>query len=181
MCSSRPVSPRFRGPDFGQFRRRMSLKRDPATIRFVVDDHAGKLARWLRLLGYDTLHFRQIDDRELAEVARSEQRIVLTRDTTFGRRFPDTEVFRLEDEDPFRQLAAVIRRFDLDCDSHTFTRCMLCNAPLEEIDKEQYRDHIPPIAYERCDRFARCTGCAKLYWNGTHYIRMREKLDEIRP
>jgi hypothetical protein len=149
-------------------------------LRFIADDHAGKLARWLRLLGYDTLHFPQIADRNLAELASREGRVVLTRDTTLARRFPAIEVFRLEDEDPFRQLATVIRHFNLDCETHTFTRCMMCNAPLEAVDKEACRDEVPPKAFAGCRRFARCTGCRKLYWDGTHYMRMKERLEELK-
>jgi len=145
-------------------------------FRFVADDHAGKLARWLRLLGYDTLHFPEIADAELADRAAREGRIVLTRDTTLAHRFPAIEVFRLEDEDPFRQLAAVVRRFELDWDAHAFTRCMMCNAPLEEVEKESCREEVPPEAFARCNQFARCTGCGKLYWDGTHYLRMRERI-----
>jgi len=148
-------------------------------IRFLADDHAGKLARWLRLVGYDTLHFRAIDDRRLADLALREGRVVLTRDTTLARRFPAIEVFRLDDEDPFHQLAAVTHHFDLDCESHTFTRCMVCNALLEQIDKERYREAIPPKAFAWCRRFARCAGCGKLYWDGTHYIRMKKRLANL--
>jgi hypothetical protein len=148
-------------------------------FRFLADDHAGKLARWLRLLGYDTLHFPAIEDRELAEIAARDGRIVLTRDTTLARRFPAVKVFRLDDEDPFRQLAAVIRRFGLDRETRAFTRCMMCNAPLEAVDKESCRDEVPPQAFERGRQFARCTGCRKLYWDGTHYLRMKERLGRL--
>jgi len=147
--------------------------------RFIVDEHAAKLARWLRLIGYDTLYVNPIGDADLAGLARRDERVVLTRDTTFARRHGDLRVLRLADDDPFRQLAAVVRAFDLDPKAHCFTRCMLCNAVLEEIRKEDYRAEIPPEAYERCGRFARCTGCRKLYWDGTHYLRMRERLAQI--
>jgi len=149
-------------------------------VRFIADDHAAKLARWLRLLGYDTLHFPEIADRDLADLASSEGRIVLTRDTTLSQRFPAVEVFRLEDEDPFRQLAAVIRHFNLDCEAHAFTRCMMCNTPLDAVDKETCRDEVPPKAFARCGQFARCQGCRKLYWDGTHYLRMKERLAELK-
>ena len=149
-------------------------------IRFIADDHAAKLARWLRLLGYDTLHFREIADARLADLARREERVVLTRDTTLARRFPDAAVFRLEDADPFAQLAAVVRRFDLDWDRHTFTRCMVCNTPLEDVEKDSCRDRIPTEAFARCSRFARCTGCDKLYWDGTHCLRMKARIDGLK-
>jgi len=150
-------------------------------VCFIADDHAGKLARWLRLLGYDTLHFPAIEDRALADLAAREGRIVLTRDTTLAHRFPAIEVFHLKEEDPFRQLAAVVQRFGLDCETHAFTRCMMCNAPLEEIEKDSRRDEIPPQAFACCHQFARCTGCGKLYWDGTHYLRMKERLAGLRP
>lgn len=148
-------------------------------IRFLADDHLAKLARWLRLLGHDTLYFAEIEDARLAELAAGEGRVVLTRDTTLARRFPKIDVFRIEDEDPFEQLTAVIRKFELDCASHIFSRCMLCNALLQPIDKETFREQIPAEAFERCSQFARCTGCEKIYWDGTHYIRMKKRIEEI--
>ncbi|MBM3333584.1 Mut7-C RNAse domain-containing protein [Candidatus Sumerlaeota bacterium] len=148
-------------------------------LRFIADDHAGKLARWMRLLGYDTLHFPTIADCDLARLASREGRIVLTRDTTLAGRFRAIQAFRLEDDDPFRQLAAVIRQFNLDCETYTFTRCMVCNAVLQDVVKESCRNEAPPNAFDCCNRFARCTGCGKLYWDGTHYLRMKEKIAKI--
>jgi uncharacterized protein with PIN domain len=148
-------------------------------LRFIADDHLAKLARWLRLLGYDTLHYATIADARLAALAERDRRIVLTRDTTLARRFPAIKVFQLEEEDPFRQLAAVVRRFQLDTEAHTFTRCMVCNGPLEDVDKECRTDAIPPKARSMCQRFARCTGCGRFYWDGTHYMRMKARLAEL--
>jgi uncharacterized protein with PIN domain len=144
--------------------------------RFIVDEHAGKLARWLRLIGCDTLYFNPIRDADLAEVAARDGRSVLTRDTSLAQRYPQLDVFRLDDDDPFRQLAAVVRGYQLDWEAQAFTRCMACNGLLRAIDKEAYRDAIPTQAFEMCRQFARCTSCGKLYWDGTHYMRMKRQL-----
>ncbi|MCX8036565.1 MAG: Mut7-C RNAse domain-containing protein [Candidatus Sumerlaeia bacterium] len=149
-------------------------------LRFFADDHLGKLARWLRLLGYDTLHFPAIADELLAARAAAESRIVLTRDSSLARRFPDIEVMRLADEDPFRQLAAVVREFHLDCERALFTRCMVCNSLLVDVEKETCREEVPPEAFARCHRFARCSGCGKLYWDGTHYLRMTARIAQLK-
>jgi hypothetical protein len=103
----------------------------------------------------------------------------VTRDSVLARRFPELDVFRLEAEDPFEQLAAVVRWYELDCVAHAFTRCMVCNGLLQEIDKNAYRDAIPPKAFEMCRQFAKCAGCGKLYWDGTHYMRMKRRIAEL--
>jgi uncharacterized protein with PIN domain len=148
--------------------------------RFLADDMVHRLARWLRTIGYDTLYAEGQSDEAIAEQARREDRIVLTRDMRFAESFPDVRVFTMREENPWHQLVAVIREFHLDPDRDFLTRCTLCNALVEEADKEAYRDRIPPVAFQHADRFWICPGCQRLYWEGSHVERMRQQLDEIR-
>lgn len=146
-------------------------------VRFLADDMVGRLARWLRILGYDTYYANPLADNRLAEIARRENRIVLTRHAGLTELFPYLEVFVLADENPWVQLGEVVRHFQLDTESGLFfTRCSVCNGLLESTDKKDYRDEIPPKSYEAFDEFWRCPDCGKLYWEGTHVNRMREQL-----
>jgi uncharacterized protein with PIN domain len=150
-------------------------------IRFLADDMVGRLARWLRILGYDTWYANPLPDDRLAEIARRENRAVLTRHAALTGLYPDLEILVLDEENPWIQLREVVRRFQLDTESGLFfTRCSVCNGLLESIDKTDYRDQIPPKSYEAFDEFWRCPDCGKLYWEGTHVSRMREQLEWLR-
>lgn len=150
-------------------------------IRFLADDMVGRLARWLRILGYDTYYANPLPDERLAEIASREDRVILTRHAALTELFPDLVIFVLEEENPWIQLREVVRRFHLDTESGLFfTRCSTCNGLLESIDRANYRDKIPPKSYEAFDEFWRCPDCGKIYWEGTHVARMREQLGWLR-
>jgi uncharacterized protein with PIN domain len=150
-------------------------------IQFLADDMVGRLARWLRILGYDTFYANPLPDEELAAIARREKRIVLTRHTDLADLFPDLEIYVVQDENPWLQLGEVVRQFGLDTESGLFfTRCSVCNGLLGKIEKTDYREEIPPKSYEAFDEFWRCPDCGKIYWEGTHVARMREQLGWLR-
>jgi uncharacterized protein with PIN domain len=150
-------------------------------IRFLADDMVGRLARWLRVLGYDTASAGSMSDTEVAALARREGRTVLTRHAALAERFPDLDVFVIDDENPWMQLSRVVAHFRLDTESGLFfTRCSVCNGLLEKIDKVRYRERIPPKSYAAFADFWRCPGCGRIYWAGTHVERMREQLGRLR-
>jgi len=150
-------------------------------LRFLADDMVGRLARWLRILGYDTYYTAPLPDEDLAGIARREDRIVLTRHEGLRELFPDLRIHVLQDENPWIQLGETVRHFDLDTESGLFfTRCSVCNGLLERIEKTEYREEIPPRSYEAFDQFWRCPDCGKIYWEGTHVSRMREQLGWLR-
>jgi uncharacterized protein len=147
--------------------------RDP---RFVLDTHLGRLAAYLRMLGFDTLYRNCYTDEELAEISRGEHRILLTRDVGLLKRGAVTHGYFVRDTDARRQLPEVVAGFDLAGRARPFTRCMRCNAPLEEVRKEEVIAGLPPRVAQFHDEFRRCPGCGRVYWKGAHYRRMQELL-----
>jgi uncharacterized protein with PIN domain len=140
----------------------------------------GRLARWLRIMGYDTEYFPEIGDAEL--VARAEQsgRVILTRDTLLvGRKKArDSSFFVTGDHfrDQLRQVAAA---FSLDPFTRFLTRCLECNAPLHDIDRKYAEGQVPPFVAVTQESIRGCTICGRFYWGGTHRERMVEELREI--
>ncbi len=143
--------------------------------RFIADVMLGRLARWLRVLGYDTLYSSNIDDPELAEIARNQDRVLLTSDVELARR-KGLHVILLTDDQVEAQLRAVAQALHLSA-NEAFSRCINCNKPLVDIDRESARDLVPPYVYATQTRFRRCPECGKVYWRGTHWAHMRAALE----
>jgi uncharacterized protein with PIN domain len=140
--------------------------------RFVADCHLGKVAKYLRLLGFDTLYFNHIGDDTLVELARTQDRVILTRDRELSER-RDAPCYFLNAIDTVEQMEELIDRFGLSQHAAVLTRCLLCNTPLQPIDKAKVRERIPPTV-DRCfDAFDYCPNCDKVYWHGDHYKRMK--------
>lgn len=146
--------------------------------RFVVDAMLGRLARWLRVLGYDTLYFPDGEDAALARRALAEDRILLTRDVELARR-RGLRVILISDDRVDNQLREVVRLIPLDA-GQAFSRCLDCNIPLAELDRAQARDLVPPYVFATQTRFRRCPRCAKVYWRGTHWAHMLATLESAR-
>lgn len=138
-------------------------------VRFAVDVHLGKLASYLRLAGFDTLYQNDWDDRELAETAVREHRIVLTRDRGLLMRSAITHGHLVRETRPRAQLKEVLDRFDLWGSLRPFTRCPLCNGLTRQVDKSEIKDALPPRTATHYDQFWRCESCGHLYWRGSHF------------
>lgn len=147
-------------------------------VRFLVDANVGRLARYLRLAGFDTAYdWRWDDDRIVAEIRR-ENRIVLSRDLgllkrrqiTFGRCIRQTE--------PAAQLREVIGLLGLTAEIRPFTRCLDCNTLLEAVAKQEILHLLEPLTQKYYDTFSRCPGCARIYWPGSHKAKMQRLLAE---
>lgn len=145
--------------------------------RFLADVMLGRLVRWLRALGYDTVYDRAMDDPALADLARREGRILLTRDVELTRR-KQLRTLRIEDDQVMAQLQQVTREFQLN-DAHAFTRCVECNAELQVIQEADAKLLVPPYVFKTQTRFLRCPGCGKVYWRGTHWTHMRGILQAL--
>jgi hypothetical protein len=147
--------------------------------RFVVDTMLGRLARWLRAMGYDTLYPGQADDRRLLEVARREERILVTRDRRLARLAePHHCLIRSELVD--EQILEAVERLALSPrDSRWLTRCLECNAALEPRDKAALRDLVPEHIFSAHAEFMACPDCARIYWAGSHADRMLERLERL--
>lgn len=143
-------------------------------VRFVLDVHLGRLAAYLRMLGFDTWYRNRCADECLAEVSRHERRILLTRDVGLLKRGSVTHGYYIRATQPRRQLAEVVRRFDLGRLARPFSRCMRCNTPLAHAGKNQVRHQLPDKVALLHDEFLRCPDCGRAYWKGGHFRRMRE-------
>jgi uncharacterized protein with PIN domain len=152
-------------------------------ITFIVDSNAGKLARWLRIMGYDTLFFKDIEDGLLVEIAMKEGRVVVTRDTQIAKRRVSANgslrVILSRDDDPKRQLLQVMKELNLDCRQLQFTRCLECNRRLVSRSKEEVKDLVPPYVFGTQTQYMQCPSCRRIYWQGTHWQRMKKALEEI--
>jgi hypothetical protein len=145
--------------------------------RFVLDVHLGRLAAYLRMLGFDALYRNRWDDECLAEVSRHEHRILLTRDVGLLKRGSVTHGYCLRATQPRRQLVEVAGRFDLGRLAKPFSRCMRCNSPLTQASKDHVRDRLPAQAAALHDDFRRCPDCGRVYWKGGHFRRMEQWID----
>ena len=152
-------------------------------IAFIVDSNAGKLARWLRMLGYDTLFFNDIEDSHLVDIAMKEGRVVVTRDTQIAKRRVavngNLRVILIQEDDPKRQLIQVLKELNLGCQQLQFTRCLECNQRLVPRNKEEVKDLVPPYVFRTQTQYMQCPSCSRIYWQGTHWQRMKEALEEI--
>lgn len=164
------VYPAFHSIDLGSLPRlRPKLEGEP---RFMLDVHLGRLAAYIRLLGFDALYRNDFTDAEVAATAAREQRIVLTRDRGLLKRNEVTYGYWIRHTEPRKQLVETVRRFDLAPRVDLFTRCLVCNAKLERVDKSVIESRVPPRTAERFQHFHLCPSCGRVYWKGSHYHRM---------
>jgi uncharacterized protein with PIN domain len=150
-----------------------------AEPRFAADAMLGRLARWLRILGFDTTWVAHIADGDLVRCAVEENRVILTRDRALPGEWRVSGVAVVASEDPLAQLREVAVRFDLARRVHLFTRCSRCNTPLEPASKAEARGSVPPRVWHAESRFRRCPDCARFYWSGSHTDRMRRVIDGV--
>ena len=138
-------------------------------MKFIADVHLAKLAKYLRLLGLDTLYFTQIDDNELLKIAQNEGRIILTKDRALAKR--SDSVYLVRSQELLKQLQEIIKHFDLD-KFYPFSRCLVDNVLLESVDKKDIFIHLPPYVAKTQNSFKICPQCRRIYWPGSHYERM---------
>jgi len=149
-------------------------------VRFVLDGHLGRLAAYLRMLGFDTLYRNDYDDGRLARISADEHRILLTRDRGLLMRSAVTHGYCVREAAPRRQLMEVVRRFDLAGCVAPFTRCMVCNELLRDVARETVAERMPPVSRAHYDEVRECPGCGRVFWKGSHYQRMLRLLEETR-
>ena len=153
----------------------------PGSARFVLDIHLGQLARYLRLLGFDTVYpDSNHDDADLAQIAHEDKRILLTRDRGLLMRGIVVHGYCIRTKDPDEQITAVLHRFDLFDDIQETPRCLRCNGLLQPITKEKILDRLEPKTRLYYDEFHICTDCEQIYWQGSHYPKLREFVAAIK-
>lgn len=153
---------------------------DAAEPRFVLDGHLGRLAAYLRMLGFDTWYRFDADDDRLAAVAATERRILLTRDQGLLKRSIVRRGAFVRSDRPVEQLVEVARRFGLVDRWQPFGRCIRCNTPLLVASREEVLDRLEPLTRIYYDDFRRCPGCAAVYWKGSHHARMTRLVERVR-
>ena len=151
--------------------------RDP---RFVVDVNLGRLARLLRLLGFDVRFDPDLDDEALAKVSHTERRILLTRDRGLLKRREVTHGLFVREDLPFDQVVAVLRRLELHDRLAPFSRCLRCGGLLAPVAKHDVLDRLQPLTKKHVHEFHRCGSCAHLYWRGSHHVRLVRLVEEVR-
>jgi len=145
----------------------------------VLDVHLGRLAAYLRMLGFDSAYRNCAGDAELARISAEQERILLTRDRGLLKHSAVTRGYWLRQTDSRRQAAEVVRRFDLGRRLRPFTRCMACNERLRPASKAEVQERIPPLIAARHEEFRECPACRRVYWEGSHYQRMQGWIEEL--
>jgi len=169
------VYPVFESLDIGAVSR--VRPRPLRVVRFVLDVHLGRLARLLRLAGFDSLYDHRWDDRTLSGLSRREGRILLTRDRGLLMRAEVTHGYCVRSPHPTAQLAEVLARFDLSRRLSPFSLCLLCNRRLEALPRRRARERVPALVARRYRRFRACPQCGRVYWRGSHWENMQRLLE----
>ena len=146
---------------------------------FIADVHLRRLAHYLRLLGFDTLHDNDYADDEIVQIAAKSGRIILTRDRMLLKNGAVTRGYWVRSTDPIEQAREVISRFDLRGQVKLLARCPTCNGEIVPVEKDEVCERIPPRTALWLDEYFICTDCGKLYWRGTHYPKLMQKIDAI--
>jgi uncharacterized protein with PIN domain len=152
-------------------------------MKFIVDSNVGRLARWLRIAGFDTVFINDLDDNRLVRLALSESRVLLTKDTQIlKRRVAATgrlKVILIESEEVKAQLRQVVKTLKLADKIKPFTLCLECNKPLVSREKEEVKELVPPYVFRTQTQYMQCPACHRVYWRGTHWQRMSRELEKI--
>ncbi len=154
--------------------------RPPVERRFIIDNHLGRLASYLRMLGFDSLYRNDYQDEELAAVSQQENRILLSRDQHLLMRNAITYGYWVRSKTPSNQIVEVARIFQLAPESKLFTRCMRCNGLLQLVDKTAVIDRLLPLTRRYYEDFKICPDCGQIYWRGSHYDRMQALIEEVK-
>ena len=147
-------------------------------LRFIADAHLGGLARLLRMLGFDTLYSNDYRDEQIRAIAQAENRVVLTRDRDLLKCRNVTHGCFVHALRPREQLREIVDRLQLDAGARPLTRCLHCNLPLSPIDRNAIAERLPPRVAQSYELFCWCEGCDRVYWEGSHWQRMRELIDQ---
>jgi uncharacterized protein with PIN domain/sulfur carrier protein ThiS len=148
-------------------------------IRFALDCHLGRLARYLRQFGFDTLYENNYHDAELAEISAQQKRILLTRDRSLLKRKIIDHGYFVRATDPMAQFHEVMRRFDLYKAIEPFGRCTKCNGEVVAVSKADIIDQLQPMTRLHYDHFWQCRDCGQIYWEGSHYNHMQQTTDQV--
>jgi len=152
---------------------------EQAEHRFLCDAMLGKLCRWIRFLGFDSIYAGvEMKDAEIAKMAEREGRWLLTMDRELASRGPRSLL--IETQDLETQLVELFRRLRISATAiHSGTRCGLCNGLLSVVEKDAVASKVPPHVLETVDRFRKCDGCGRIYWHGSHSEKIQRRLKRV--
>jgi hypothetical protein len=149
-------------------------------IKFLADRMLGKLAKELRMLGYDTVYYQGENTYPLIKLAREEGRVILTRNTKLIPKRPEDHIIRVMEDKPPLQLRELIQKKVISLnEKNFFSRCLLCNFLLVEIPREEAEGKVPDFIFYQQREFFRCPQCLRIYWKGSHQDHMQKKVNEL--
>ncbi len=149
-------------------------------MKFLVDCMLGKLAKELRMLGYDTIYYRGEDANQMIHWARQEGRSILTRNTKLIPKRPEDYIISLTEDNPLLQLKELIQKGHISLNvENLFSRCLLCNVLIDEIPREEARGKVPDFIFYQQNLFYICPQCGRIYWQGSHQRNMEKRLEEL--
>jgi len=152
-------------------------------IKFIADSNVGKLARWLRMIGYDTLLFTERDDSKLIKIALKESRVILTKDTQIIKRRLVTDgklkAIFIKHDDPKAQLQQTVKTLKLDYHFRPFSLCLECNQALIPRSKDEVQSLVPSYVFKTQKQYTECPSCYRIYWQGTHWQAMVKELENL--
>ena len=148
-------------------------------LRFVTDTHLGRLSRYLRLLGFDTVHYNDFNPRGLIEVSIRQARVLLTRSRRLLQHKVITRGILVREVDPRMQLKAIFQRLDLHAEARPFSRCLCCNGLVRPTSKQRVAHRLPSRVRDRYQAFFLCSSCNRVYWKGTHFKRMTRFVHDV--
>ncbi len=146
---------------------------------FILDVHLGKTSRTLRMLGFDSLYDNEFEDAEIVQIAKKENRIILTRDIGLLKRADATHGYWVRSTNSEEQVKEILKRFDLFSQITPFKHCMACNGSIQEVNKEEILHQLEPKTRKYYTEFYQCLSCKKIYWKGSHYEKMNVYLKEL--
>ncbi len=148
-------------------------------MRFVADCMLGKLAKWLKILGFDTAYFSRIEDEDLLVFAQNESRVLLTRDNGLIEKSKNVQALFINSEKWSEQIQQVLKEFNLKGKAKPNSLCIECNTVLRILPKERAKNMVTPFIYKNADIFSLCPECGRVFWKGNHHNDMEEKISKI--
>lgn len=147
--------------------------------KFILDCHLGRLARYLRMLGFDCLFYGHCSDQRLVDISLRQQRLLLTRDLGLLKRKALTHAYYVRATKPRKQIEEIVHKLQLQGNFQPFTRCTVCNGKLEKVEKQEVWQRLPENSRSAFNEFSRCRDCKRVYWKGSHYQRMQRLISEL--